>query len=177
MKKLTAILAGATALVAATTAHAAPTITYATTGTEFGAVYGDIPGKGAFTDNFAAFMVDTTSNVLVGTISAYDVISITSAAIYKYGGSSPIASFDLTSAAGAGGFTFTGGTLTKIPLAAGTYYLKVIGTSGSKTAGYAGTLAFTAAPEPAAWSLMIIGFGAVGFAMRRQRATYRVAYN
>ncbi|MGZ3403601.1 MAG: PEPxxWA-CTERM sorting domain-containing protein [Phenylobacterium sp.] len=34
-----------------------------------------------------------------------------------------------------------------------------------------GGISFTAAPEPAAWALMLIGFGAMGYALRRRRPT------
>jgi hypothetical protein len=37
------------------------------------------------------------------------------------------------------------------------------------------TLTITAAPEPAAWALMIAGFGAIGMALRRQRVSVRYA--
>lgn len=33
-----------------------------------------------------------------------------------------------------------------------------------------------AVPEPGTWALMVLGFGAVGYAMRRRRATVRVAF-
>ena len=34
---------------------------------------------------------------------------------------------------------------------------------------------FAAVPEPAAWALMLVGFGGVGVAIRRRRATYAFA--
>ena len=34
---------------------------------------------------------------------------------------------------------------------------------------------FAAVPEPAAWGLMLVGFGGVGVAIRRRRATYAFA--
>ncbi|MCA1652700.1 MAG: PEPxxWA-CTERM sorting domain-containing protein [Sphingomicrobium sp.] len=33
-----------------------------------------------------------------------------------------------------------------------------------------------AVPEPATWAMMLIGFGAVGFAMRRQKVTAKISY-
>lgn len=36
--------------------------------------------------------------------------------------------------------------------------------------------AVAAVPEPSTWALMILGFGAVGYSLRRRRATVRVAF-
>jgi hypothetical protein len=42
--------------------------------------------------------------------------------------------------------------------------------------GFSGTATFTASvPEPATWALMIAGFGALGFAMRRRRMSIKYA--
>ena len=53
--------------------------------------------------------------------------------------------------------------------------LIVSGTAGNATgadATFAGTLSFgsSAVPEPATWAMMLVGFGAVGFGMRRRRS-------
>ena len=53
-------------------------------------------------------------------------------------------------------------------LGAGTYTLHLEGTSTGQGA-FGGNVAFTAVPEPATWAMMLLGFGAVGFAMRRRR--------
>lgn len=45
--------------------------------------------------------------------------------------------------------------------------------SGSAT--YNGNISATAVPEASTWALMLAGFGAVGFAMRRRRAQQTVA--
>lgn len=52
---------------------------------------------------------------------------------------------------------------------AGTYKLTVEGTANT-AATYGGNITFSAVPEPATWALMILGFGAVGFSMRRRSA-------
>lgn len=51
-------------------------------------------------------------------------------------------------------------------LAAGNYTLTFVG-SGSGSFG--GAVAFSAVPEPSTWGMMLLGFGAIGFAMRRRR--------
>jgi hypothetical protein len=54
-------------------------------------------------------------------------------------------------------------------IAAGDWTLYING-KNSKTGTLAGTISITqAVPEPGTWAMMIIGFGAVGFAMRRGR--------
>ena len=66
------------------------------------------------------------------------------------------------------GFSAFGLPLTD--LAAGNYRLTIIGTSpnsGSFTGNV--RIATAAVPEPATWALMLLGFGAVGAVMRRQR--------
>lgn len=47
------------------------------------------------------------------------------------------------------------------------YSLNFTGGAGSN---FNGTANLTAVPEPATWAMMLIGFGALGFAMRRRRA-------
>lgn len=62
-----------------------------------------------------------------------------------------------------------------IPLSAGANNVLTINGTTFGDASYSGTLSFgTAVPEPATWALMLIGFGAVGFSMRRRGATTTV---
>jgi hypothetical protein len=51
-------------------------------------------------------------------------------------------------------------------LSNGSYTLTFIG-NGSGSFG--GNVSFSAVPEPATWGMMLLGFGAVGYAMRRRR--------
>ena len=46
--------------------------------------------------------------------------------------------------------------------------LNITGYTGGR-GSFAGTLTFQAVPEPATWAMMLFGFGAIGFAMRRRR--------
>ena len=90
--------------------------------------------------------------------------------------------FGLIQLTGPGGFTadyatksdgtFEIRTLGPTILQAGTYTLSVQGAS-SGMAAYTGDFtlsALAAVPEPATWALMILGFGAVGGAMRRRQS-------
>jgi hypothetical protein len=58
--------------------------------------------------------------------------------------------------------------LANIFLPAGTYTFHIQGTRGTNSS-YQGGVAFAAVPEPATWAMMLMGFGAIGFAMRRRR--------
>lgn len=67
-------------------------------------------------------------------------------------------------------------TLNDTPISAGTHSLAVTGSWGKKGGSYAGTVNFAAVPEPAAWAMMIAGFGFVGASMRRRsKATLNYA--
>lgn len=71
-------------------------------------------------------------------------------------------------------------TLTGAPIFNGNQTLTISGMSGGN-GSYSGTLSFTpavaaAVPEPAAWLMMILGMGAVGYAMRRQKAVTWVRF-
>lgn len=59
-----------------------------------------------------------------------------------------------------------------IQVGAGTYTLNIRGTPGTQNGALGGTVAFSsiaAVPEPGTWALMLVGFGAIGFSMRRRR--------
>jgi len=58
----------------------------------------------------------------------------------------------------------------RLPVDAGNQTIQVMGVSGGD-GSYDGTLSFTAVPEPATWTMLILGMGAIGFAMRRRPVT------
>ena len=67
--------------------------------------------------------------------------------------------------------------LAGLNLAAGTFTLTLQGTPGTQGGSFGGSLAFaptSAVPEPATWAFMLIGFGAVGYSMRK-RPAYKFA--
>jgi hypothetical protein len=68
---------------------------------------------------------------------------------------------------------FESGSINNQPVTSGTQTLVVTGKSGGN-GSFAGTISFEVAsgvPEPAAWALMIVGFGGMGAALRRRRQT------
>lgn len=69
-------------------------------------------------------------------------------------------------------------TLASAPIGAGSHSIFVEGTWGTNGGAYSGTLNYlpAAVPEPAAWALMIAGFGLVGGTMRSRRRVTSVTY-
>ncbi len=49
------------------------------------------------------------------------------------------------------------------------------GTAGGVTSNFEVAAATGAVPEPATWAMMIMGFGLMGYSMRRRRATFAIA--
>ncbi len=59
--------------------------------------------------------------------------------------------------------------LSSLYLEAGQYTLTINGDNRS-TGSLGGTVTINAVPEPGTWAMMLLGFGAAGYAMRRRRA-------
>jgi hypothetical protein len=59
--------------------------------------------------------------------------------------------------------------LSSLYLEAGQYTLTINGDNNS-TGSLGGTVTINAVPEPGTWAMMLLGFGAAGYAMRRRRA-------
>lgn len=72
--------------------------------------------------------------------------------------------------------TSTFGELNDTSFPAGAYTFRVKGQNSGGISSYAGTLNFVAVPEPAAWAMMISGFGLVGAFARRRAVSAKVRY-
>ena len=193
MKNALWSLASVAALAAATPAVAAPTITYNTAGGDsFTASFSNASPSKNFNDVFMPFTV-AVGGILSATLSTIGIlpandVDFSLAQISGPGGPYPLnitkTPLTIGNSTNVDGLEF--GLITGQPIGPGTYQLSVSGTApGPRGNGsYAGTISFAAGavPEPATWALMILGFGAIGFAMRRQRsrkpgaASYRVTY-
>jgi len=177
MRKLTIGLLGAAALSMAASANAAVTVDAGTTvnvtgpsttdaGLNFSIGFSDSGVSNpfnellVFTNDLAGtYSITLTSTASGGNDADFDAVFLTGGSIVgqldipeSLGSTDPLEIFGLL------GFA----------LDAGTYTLHLEGTSTGQGA-FGGNVAFTAVPEPATWGMMLLGFGAVGFAMRRRR--------
>ena len=150
------------AALASATIFAAPAV-QAGTFLNFDGISGtfgnDNVAGGAFDDTFT-FNVGSLAGTAGGTISSIRVSSLTNIDFTSVTLNGE--AFDIDST---GTVEFRHITL---PVSAGEQTIRVKGTSGGN-ASYDGVIAFAAVPEPATWATMLIGFGAVGTAMRRTR--------
>jgi hypothetical protein len=179
MRKLMIALAGATALTAASAANAA--ITLGSTGQTAGsstAVISAItdnvgnPNKVTFDTINAAAGTSTSFFDFIESYASLGVFSVTTAT----NPSSSVTLFNVLT--GQPVYTTTVATQTgsgyslnlSTNLAANTWY-RFMYTANMATAGdLSGTANFyVAVPEPATWALMLLGFGGMGFVLRRRR--------
>lgn len=168
MKKLALALAGGAAFAIAAPAQAATVIDLEDdgSGTLTGEFTGSVRTAGTFSQMFTFFLPE----------NGFTASSITTIAITMAG------NIDFTSV------TLNGQEFTLSPTGfvengfiqlftrAGEQTLIVNGISGTN-AGFSGVVTFTpGVPEPGMWLLMILGFGAVGGAMRyRRRQNHKVS--
>lgn len=182
------------ALLAAVPANAAPIINYNTAAADgsFTASFENASPSASFNDLFTPFTV-AVGGYLSATLTTIGIfpkndVDFTLAQFNGAGGFIPltITKSPLTSGNKTNPDGLEFGIVAGQPIGPGTYQLQVKGTAPGTggNGSYAGTVSFAAGavPEPSTWAVMILGFGAVGFAMRRQRSrnnvkvSYRLAH-
>jgi hypothetical protein len=123
-------------------------------------------GKGTFTDTFTFTIPGTNIGVIdlgllnVAAPKSSGNIDFISAFISGTPTNVPLTVVNA-------GSLSTVGNDSSIPVLAGaTYVLHVTYTAAAKAALFNGNVSFSAAPEPAAWAMMLLGFGVVGASLR-----------
>ena len=179
MKTLAIALAGACALAIPSAANATLTITSPTTVTvsssnQVSSIEWRIDFKDTNTDSPFSDTVSWTNDVAgeywfrvitnASVADGPDDVDITAAFVTGTGILSPI---NLIPDAGNTDLTELY-TLSGLGLTAGTFTLTVQGTRGDGSV-FGGHVTADAVPEPATWAMMLLGFGAIGFAARRSR--------
>jgi PEP-CTERM motif len=174
MRRLVLGLLGATALVIGTGANAATVAgtydgidstnlnTYLTEG--FGETQSVANVGGSFSTDFSFdLFTDVLANAQISSkfasLTDIDFSSIWLDGLYQFTqtGSDPL--------------TETWELLVPVGLDAGTHTITVNGNVNgrNRSGSYVGNINIAPVPEPATWAMMLLGFGAVGFAMRRSR--------
>jgi hypothetical protein len=174
MRSIALSLLAATALAGATAANAAITIVD-TSGSNIVVGTPDnvtIPNKVDFdtttntagsTSPFFDFMNDQTGSYTFALITSTPGATVTLEQLLSGGGASIIQ----TVTGSSNSLTLTTGTLA----AGATFrflYTFNAGAGGGTVSGNASFMQ-SAVPEPATWAMMLVGFGGIGFAMRRRR--------
>jgi PEP-CTERM motif len=173
MRKLIYMLAGAAALASASTANAASVITGPTPSTLtppgsalFGAnVTGSTTTSTAINDTFTftiaggpALTDAQVSTILLGGSQNINFSSIKLDNLYSFVKTSIDDSPE------------TWALLPAVTLGNGTHTINVLGSLLGPTGSYSGTINVQAAvPEAKTWMMMLLGFGAMGLAIRRRR--------
>lgn len=164
MKKMMLGAVAFAAMASASAANAALIVTLENgpNGTIVATFEGTVMNNGDFTETATFNLGDGFTSGTLSTLSdAGGGVNITSATFND-------AAFDLGTL-----FGQTFGALALTPTSDGEQTLTVTGTNTGGTSTFAGTLAFTplAVPEPAAWAMMVAGFGAVGYSLRGRSRT------
>jgi hypothetical protein len=181
MRSVVAIAAAAAAVIAAAAPAAAATYpvgspnfqaTAGPNGTFSGAFFATGIAAGVFSDTFTFTLPTnglgsgtvTTSVTDLGSANDLDFTSVTI---------NDIAAQITKTAGGAFEVAF----INNVPIVAGQLNKLVVTGLSRGNGAYGGQATFTpvnsAVPEPATWAMMIMGFGVVGYAMRRRRTAVR----
>jgi hypothetical protein len=128
---------------------------------------------GAFSDLFT-FVLGATSDITTSAVAANNgsVLGITGGSVWLYSdlGATGESIEDMFVSA----FAFNGssGSIshTISPLAAGSYYYKVMGTATGSFGGLYTLTSTVPIPEPGTWAMLATGGMLLGFALRRNRA-------
>lgn len=178
MFKKLALAAVSAAALSAAPAYAAPTITFLSTvgGPNFDQfiITGLTPGasfnvSGAFAnvEGYTLVAADFTTTVIGTSDSNIDVVSATLNGVNFAGNYLSADPSTETGNVGPLGALLVGNNLN---------FQGVAGKGNENT--IAGNLRWASVPEPSTWLMMMAGFGALGFALRRQKAaTRRVNFN
>ncbi len=179
MKAILASLVAASGFVLAPAAHAAETISITGPSGTFGndAVQCSADVVTCAFTNMFTFVTPTSLNLVNATIStsALGGNNIDFTSVFLNGMAltlSPTGTFEF-------------GSLESSPLMAGALNTLTVNGRNTGNSAFSGTLTFAnvpAVPEPGTWAMMLLGFGAIGFAMRRRKAAegaqrVRVAYS
>jgi hypothetical protein len=178
MRKLALALAGTAALTFASAANATVALVSctmncqgpSTIGTQTTIGYSDTGLDTHFTESLS-FLNDMSGIYSITLTTSTAAVNFTSAIL-----SDGINSYDLHKIVDDGTnefWSFVNPPNNTYTLGDGTYTLTIMGdNTGPGSLG--GTVTINAVPEPAAWAMMLIGFGAIGASMRRRKNRFAV---
>lgn len=188
MKKLLLTLAGSAAALALAPAAQAQSVNPTPATTVMNNI--DVGANGTFTIGFSdsnltnpfteTLSFNTTAagllSIIASTIASSAENDTDFTSIVLTGTGLPTGGISIGAAPGSTDFSETR-SLAGIAVGAGTFTLTLTGTPGTQNGSFGGSVSFiptSAVPEPATWAFMLIGFGAVGYSMRK-RPAYKFA--